>query len=68
MQFGPRFHKPLLSSWKRTRDHLNGIDTEDSYLILPVRMKMRNMMLSPGFDEHADNNSEEPAKLWHVFL
>jgi len=66
MEFCPRFHESLLPARQRTRDHLHRINTEHSYFILTVRMKVCNMMLGASLDKHADNDPKEPTKLRHA--
>lgn len=48
-----------------TCEYLYRINTENSYLILTVRMKVCNMMQGAGLNEHADNDPKEPTQLRH---
>ena len=42
------------------------VDADNGDLILPVGMKMRDMVLSTHLGEHADDNSVEAAEFRHL--
>ena len=44
MNFGPRFHEPALPLRKIAADELDGVDREDTDLILILRMEVRSMV------------------------
>ncbi len=65
MDFGPGFDEPLLRLWQAAAQAFNRVHREDSREVLVVRMKMRSLVLSAGFDEHADHDPEEPREFRH---
>jgi hypothetical protein len=59
VNLGPSFDEPLLRLRHGTTETLNGIDGEDSRMILIIGVKMRAVMLPACLDEHADDDAEE---------
>jgi len=66
MDFGPGFDEPLLRLGQAAAQAFNRVHGEDSRKVLVVRMKMRSVVLSAGFDEHADDDPEEPREFRHA--
>ena len=61
MQFSPRLDKPPLSPWKRPGDQFYRIDAEDRYIILIIRVKVRQVVRRADFHVHPDDDPKEPA-------
>ena len=68
MQLRPRFHQSALASRESTGDHINGVDSDDRYVILPVRMKVRDVMRCARLGEHANDNSEKATELRYPLI
>jgi hypothetical protein len=68
MNFGPRFHEPARPLRKIAADELDGVDREDTDLILIVRMEVRSMVWRCRLGEHADDDPKESGDLWHPSL
>jgi hypothetical protein len=66
VNFRPGFYESALGDGQATAQTLNGVHCKDCCFVLIVRMKMRAVVLSASFDEHPDDDSEEPRKLWHA--
>src|SRR5271156_2038166 len=65
MQFGPRFHKTLLSERKRARNQFDRIQAVNRHRLLIVSVEVRQMMWSKWLRIHADNNPKKPRKFRH---
>jgi len=65
MDFTPRFHEPALRQVKATANKLEGVDREDTDVILIVRVEVRSMVGCCGLGEHANDDPEESGDLWH---
>jgi hypothetical protein len=59
----PRLDEPLLRLWQAATQALDGVDREHGSMLLEVRMEVRPVVLPTGFDEHPDDDSEEPREL-----
>ena len=68
MQFRPRFDQPALPSWQVSRKQLNGIDSENSDIVLIVGVKMRCVMRLSNLHEHANDDAEKATDLWHICI
>jgi hypothetical protein len=64
----PCLDEPLLRLWQASARALNRVHREHSRLVLVVRVEMRSVVLRAGFDEHTDNDPEEPRKLARMYL
>src|SRR5438093_2908166 len=65
MELSPCLNKTALPLRERARDHLNGINAEDGYLVLIVGMKMSGVMRRTCLRKHPDGDPEEPTELRH---
>jgi hypothetical protein len=65
MDFTPRFHEPALRLVKTTTNELEGVDREDTGVILIVRVEVRSMVGRCGLGEHANDDPEESGDLRH---
>jgi hypothetical protein len=65
MDFGPRFNQAALLLMKATANELDGVDCEDTDLILIVGMEVRSMVRRCRLGEHADDDPEESGDLRH---
>ena len=65
MELSPCLNKTALPLRERARDHLNGINAEDGYLVLIVGMKMSGVMRRTCLRKHPDDDPEEPTELRH---
>jgi hypothetical protein len=61
----PRLHEPLLGLWQATAQTFDRIQRENRCLVLVVRVKVWAMMGPAGFNEHPNDDSEEPRQLGH---
>ena len=68
MNLGPRFHEAALSLRKIAADEFDGVDREDTDVILIVRMEVRSMVGRRRLGEHADDDPKEAGNLWHPSL
>jgi hypothetical protein len=65
MDFAPRFDEATLLLMKATANELDGVDCEDTDVILVVRMEVRSMVGRSRLGEHADDDPEESGDLRH---
>ena len=68
MKFGPSLNEPTLRPGKASTDTIDGIDSVDRRRLLVVRVKVRPMMRSGRFREHADYDSKEARNLRHQMM
>lgn len=66
MDFGSRFDKSLLRSRETATNAFDWVESEYRPAVLIHRVEMWAVMRSADFDEHPDDDSEEPRNLWHV--
>ncbi len=66
MQFRPRLDKTTLSTRQVSRNQLDGIDPENTDIVLMIRMKVRRVVRGSDLHEHPNDDPEKPADLWHV--
>lgn len=65
VKLGPRFHESLLSSRQGACEGFDRIKSEDSHIVLIIRVEVRKVVRPSCFCEHPDNDPEEPRNLWH---
>ena len=65
MDLSPGFDQPALGCRHVALQALDGVDREDGCMLLVERVKVRSVMLRARFNEHANNNPEEPRKFRH---
>src|SRR5260370_10828096 len=65
VQFSPRLDKPELAPGKRAGNQLNWIETDNSNVVLIVRVEVRQVVRHAGFHVHANDDPEKTAEVWH---
>jgi hypothetical protein len=60
VNLGPRLDQALLRLRQAAAETLDVVHREDRSLVLVVRVEVRSVMLPAGFDEHSDDDPEEP--------
>lgn len=66
MNLRPSLNKSPLRLRETTPEAFNRLDREHRRLVLVVRVKMWAVVLTSGFDEHPNDDSEEPRELRHA--
>jgi hypothetical protein len=66
VDFRPRLDEALLRLWQAAAETFNGVDSEHSRMLLVERVKVRAVVLSAGFYEHPNDDSEEPGEFGHL--
>src|SRR6185503_2102501 len=67
MDFGPRLDEAPLPLRQASSNVLNGVDSEDSDIVLIVRMEVRPVMRGIGLGKHPDDDPEKPSDLGHPY-
>jgi hypothetical protein len=62
VDFGPSFDEATLLLMKATADELDGVDCEDTDVILVVRMEVRSTVGRSRLGEHADDDPAFPRR------
>src|SRR5258708_40072446 len=65
MQFRPSFNQTRLASWQCSGNQLHRLDLVHGNIISIVRMKMRRVMRSAGFQIHSNDYTEKSGKFGH---
>ena len=65
MKLGPSLHQPLLRTWDLASDQFERVETENSHMLLVIRVEVRRMMSSACLHKHADDDPKKPADLGH---
>ena len=65
VQFGPCLYQASLYLRQAARDKFDRAQSKNANLILVVRMKMRKVMWTAGFREHANDDAKESAQFGH---
>ena len=60
VDLGPSFNQPLLRLRKAAAQAVDRVHRKHRRLILIVRVEVRPVMLAARFDEHSNDNPEEP--------
>ena len=55
-----------LPSGERSSDDVHGVNTDDRNFILPVSVKVRDVVLPTDLGEHPNDDSEKAAEFWHT--
>jgi hypothetical protein len=65
VNLSPSFDEALLRPRKAAAKTFESIQIERSALVLVVRVHVRPLMLSAGFDKHSNHNAKKPRQLRH---
>ncbi len=68
MELSPSFHQTQLSSWKISRDQINGVKAKYGGIVLIIGMEMRCMVRSAGFHIHSYDDPKKSAKFRHHYI
>ena len=60
VDFRSRLDESPLRDGQATSQTFDRVHSEDGRVVLVVRVEMRSMVLAAGFDEHSDDDPEEP--------
>ena len=66
MDLRPGLDEALLRLQQTAAQTFNRVDSEDSRMLLVERVKVCAVVLTSGFDEHTDDDSEEPREFRHL--
>jgi hypothetical protein len=67
MDLRPCLDETLLGLWQAAAKALKGVDRKNCSVVLVVRMKVRSVVLPTCFDEHPNDDPEEPRKFRHAW-
>lgn len=60
MNLRPRLHQPLLRPREAPAEAFERVEREDCGVFLVLRVKVGSMVRATGFDEHPNDDAEEP--------